>query len=84
MPDPETEDEYENLNALDRFNYEFATVEYDWRLTPDCSRRIMNMAKNLYEDAYMEGKETGDYLEGWQEGYIQAKREVLINTGDTI
>ena len=72
-----TEDEYDQLNSLDWFEYEFATIEYDYQLMPKLALRIRNIAKSLYNNAFKEGKEVGDYMEGWQEGFKAARTQTM-------
>lgn len=40
--------DYDKLNAYDWAMYEFATIEYDYKIHPDAARRIVELFKQLY------------------------------------
>lgn len=41
--------EYAGCTELDWAEYEFATIEYDYKVHPDAARRILELFKKLYE-----------------------------------
>ena len=41
--------EYESLTELDWFRYEFATLEYDYKIHPDAARSIEKMFERMYD-----------------------------------
>jgi hypothetical protein len=65
---PPNSDGYDDLTALDWWEYQMATVGYDWQLDPRLIKTLESMAQNLYRDAKREGLEQGNYFEGLQEG----------------
>ena len=50
MSDPNTSgDDYKDMTELDWVEYEFATIEYDYRVHAEAARRIRCLFKRLYD-----------------------------------
>jgi len=49
MPNEYNEyDEYEDMTPLDWAEYEFATIEYDYKIHPEAARRIRELLERVY------------------------------------
>lgn len=42
--------EYEDMTALDWAEYEFDTIEYDYKIHPEAAKAIRSLFKRLYEN----------------------------------
>lgn len=41
--------DYDSLSELDWAKYEFATIEYDFKIHPDAAKRIRKLFERLHE-----------------------------------
>lgn len=44
------EQDYESMTPLDWAEYEFATIEYDYKIHPGAARAIREIFKRLYDE----------------------------------
>lgn len=44
------EQEYESMTQLDWAEYEFATIEYDYKIPPKAAEAIRTIFKRLYDE----------------------------------
>ncbi len=42
--------DYDDVTPLEWAEYEFATIEYDYKVHPDAAKSILNIFKRLYND----------------------------------
>lgn len=74
--------DYENLTPLDWFKYEFATIEYDYKLPEKISTTVYSMVQRLYEQTIIESRITGKDVR--QEDYGATVPRHLVKCGNTV
>ena len=42
--------DYDDVTPLEWIEYEFATIEYDYKIHPDAAKRIIKLFERLYND----------------------------------
>ncbi len=45
------EDDYKDVTPIEWVEYEFATIEYDYKIHPEAAKRIMALFKRLAKES---------------------------------